>query len=101
MPSGQKPGRKSCPFLRPLPPITHLPCQQTPGNMSFFSLFRYRAGAFKFFFEMISRWLIPGKRLNVVVVYAVDFSFHKLSSDLYTLCEVMISVDNKEDLELI
>lgn len=89
-------------YLRSLLPLmTGFICQTAPGNMSFFSIFKYRENAFKFIFEMISRWLVPGKRLNVLAVYAVDFSFPTLSNDIYTLFEIMISVENKEDLEQI
>jgi hypothetical protein len=72
---------------------------ETPANLSFYALYKYRSNAFKFFFEMISSWLVPGKRLNVVLVYAVDFHMHELSKDLYTLCEVTINVDNENDLK--
>ena len=65
-----------------------------PSTLSFYSLSRYRPNSFKFFFEMISRWLVPGERLNVVMIYAVDFYFPDVSQDVYTLCEIMIRVDD-------
>lgn len=68
------------------------------STMSFFVLARYRPNAFKFFFEMISHWLIPGKRLNVLLVYGLDFRFHRLSSTVYTVCEVMVQIQNAEEL---
>ncbi len=74
---------------------------QTPANQSFYILYKYRSNAFKFFFEMISRWLVPGKRLNVVMVFAADFRMPEFSDELYTICEVMLHVDDKEDLEQI
>ena len=69
--------------------------------MSFFCLFRSRLHAFKFFFDLISQWLIPGKRQNVVLVHAVDFCLPSLVNDWFTLCEVMIHVESQEDLEMI
>ncbi len=82
-----------------LPLVSFKLSPQVPGNLSFYVLYKYRSNAFKFFFEMVSRWLVPGKRLNVVMVYAADFEMPDFSKDLYTLCEVMLHIDNKEDLE--
>lgn len=51
-----------------LPRIVHSEYKTTPSNISFYLLSRLRTNAFKFFFEMISRWLIPGKRKNCSLV---------------------------------
>lgn len=72
-----------------------------PGIISFYLLSKYRANSFKFFFEMMSSWLVPGKRLNVQVFYAVDFTLPDISDDVYTLCEVMIHVDNAAVMDVI
>lgn len=84
-----------------LPHATYSSLAQAPGNISFFVLSKYRSSSFKFFFEMVSRWLIPGKRLNVVLVYATDFRLPEISDEVYTVCEVMIQVTEQEELELI
>jgi hypothetical protein len=81
-----------------LPIFSHSPLGNVPYNQSFFLLSKYRANAFKFFFDMISRWLVPGKRLNVVVLYAADFQMPDLSDETYTVCEVVIRVEHEEDL---
>lgn len=73
-------------------------CEKAPGNISFFVLSRYRQNAFKFFFELISSWLIPGKRLNVVLIYAADFKMPTYSQGIYTICEVIIQVESNEEL---
>lgn len=75
------------------------PEESTPTNMSFFLVSCYRPNAFKFFFEMISRWLIPGKRLNVLAMYASDFTIPEFSDQIYTMCEVVIRIENTEELE--
>lgn len=82
-----------------LPLVCHKMSDEVPANISFYALYKYHPNAFKFFFEMISRWLVPGKRLNVVLVYATDFCMPEIGNDLYTLCEVMIHVDNLVDLQ--
>lgn len=84
-----------------IPLITCCEARNFPGNVSFFALSRYCQNSFKFFFEMVSRWLIPGKRLNVILVYATDFKVPDLSDEVYTVCEVMISLkDQAEFLEI-
>ena len=46
-----------------IPLITRSDIKSCPGTISFFALSKYRPNSFKFFFEMISRWLTPGRRL--------------------------------------
>lgn len=88
-------------FHATLPLVNYQLDEELPANLSFYVLYKYRSNAFKFFFEMITRWLVPGKRLNAVLVYAVDFHMPEISRELYTLCEVMIHVDNEVDLNKI
>ena len=82
-----------------LPYVTSTFCDTLPGNLSFFVLSRYRSNAFRFFFEMITHWLVPGKRLNAISLFATDFSMPTLGKELYTLCEVIVRIDDPEDLE--
>ena len=62
---------------------------------------RFRPNAFKFLFEMNCRWLIPGKRLNVVMFFAADFSFVEGNEQTYTVCELKMRVDDKMDMAII
>lgn len=82
-----------------IPLITCSDIKNLPGTLSFFALSKYRLNSFKFFFEMISRWLTPGRSLNVVLVYATDFRVTHYSGEVYTICEVMISIVDREELE--
>lgn len=84
-----------------LPLIKATPAESSPSCMSFYCLFKYRANAFKFFFELVSQWLVPGRRLDVGLVYAVDFRIPELGDDVYTVCEVMLRLETQEDLEMI
>jgi hypothetical protein len=72
-------------FESHLPLMRSTSCTTVPSNISFYLIAKYRPNAFKYFFEMISRWLIPGRRLNVLLVYAADFAFEDISEDIYTL----------------
>ncbi len=74
---------------------------QVPGDMSFYVISRYRTNSFKFFFEMISRWLVPGKRLDVVLIHAVDFAIPDICLDKYTLCEVVVRIESLDDYNLL
>lgn len=86
-------------FFELLPLFKNTDCAAVNKNISFFILSKYRPNAFKFFFEMISHWLVPGKRLNVVLVYAVDFQLPDFGEDIYTLCEIMVHVDSLVELK--
>lgn len=86
-------------FHATLPIIKVQMFQEESGTiLSFYALYKYRPNAFKFFFEMVIHWLVPGKRLNAFMVYAVDFRMPEISNDLYTLCEVKVQVDNPDEL---
>jgi hypothetical protein len=78
-----------------IPLITCSNTRHFPGILSFFALSKYRPNCFKFFFEMISRWLTPGRRLNVVLVYSSDFRLTHQSEEIFTICEVMVSVSDQ------
>lgn len=87
-------------YFQSIFPLTYATsCENFPGNMTYFILFTYRANAFKFCFEMLSRWLVPGKRMNVMLIYAIDFSMPELGNDVYTLCEVTLRIESKEEYE--
>lgn len=86
-------------FRHSLPIISKGEIETFPGNVSFFALSSYRSNSFKFFFEMISRWLTPGQRLNVVLIYASDFRLCDQTDEIYTVCEIIIHVETKEEFE--
>lgn len=88
-------------YLSYLPLVTVINCNELPGTMSFFALSLDRANIFKFFFEMISAWLIPGRRLNVMLTYSVNFRLPSLGDEVYLLCELMVRVENERQLEQI
>lgn len=83
-------------------PITfNTSAEQAPATLSFCLFCKSRPNVFKFFLEMVSRWLVPGKRLNVILSHAVDFHFQDLSQDLYMVAEILIRIDNSSDFEQI
>jgi hypothetical protein len=88
-------------YLSHLPLVTATKCLELPGTMSFFALTLERSNAFKFFYEMINSWLIPGRRLNVILTHSVDFRLPALGDEVYILCEMMVRVENERQLEQI
>lgn len=84
-----------------LPLFTSTSCEVAPSNMSFFMISKYRANAFQFFIEMISHWLVPGKRLNLLMIYAADFRLPEVGPGIYTICQVMVQVETPEELDQI
>lgn len=85
-------------FQNILPLLKTIPSEEQQENISFFMLSKYRPNAFKFFFEMFSRWIVPGKRLDVLLLYAADFRFPDFGDDVYTVCELMVRVSDPLDL---
>lgn len=50
---------------------------------------------------MIAHWLIPGRRLNMVLINAADFRLTDLGTGIYTVCEAMIHIEDPLELETV
>jgi len=70
------------------------------SHLSIVLLSTHRANGAKFFYEMVSRWLMPGKRLNISSFFATDFQCDG-SSQRFTLSEVVLTIDHPSELERI
>lgn len=85
-----------------LPLVTSKPsivyCDDTPCQISFYLVSQYRSNAFKFFFEMISRWLVPGKQLNVFLLYTANFRVAPDDPVIYSVCEIKVRIEEQNDL---
>lgn len=66
--------------------------------ISFVLLWQYKPHAFRFAFEMLSRWLFPGKRLNVITLFASDVELPELSEHKLTVCEIAILPTTEQEL---
>lgn len=84
-----------------LPIVTVAEVEKAPCSPTFTLLCQVRPGVFQFFFELISRWLVPGKRLNVELFFATDFRLSEFSEEVFTLIEAMVRVDTQADLEVL
>lgn len=83
---------------RTLPLLKFSQLQAPPLTVSFYTLSKLRPNAFKFFFEMLTRWLVPGKGLNVTLFYAVDFTLPALNNEWYTLSELVVRINDHEEM---
>lgn len=85
-------------FQALLPMMSWTSIKEPPFNISFFICCRFRPTAFRFFYEMISKWLFPGRRLNVLLQFAADFILPDLGEEMYIACKVMVRVENAREL---
>ncbi len=82
-------------FVDLLPVFKWVEWGESNRFISIFLLSRHRANGIKFFYEMISRWLIPGKRPNVSSFFAVDFQFPELAEEIFTVSEITVSLETE------
>jgi len=80
---------------------SHLPVfkwRRGEGGISLFFLARRRPNIGKFFYDMISRWLIPGKRVDAAFFFTADFQLTDFSDSHYTLAEMAVRLEFDEQI---
>lgn len=87
-------------LARQLPMIKWSEWGNCSSNLSVFLFCRHRVNGVKFFYEMISRWLLPGRRLNISSFFATDFKLPEMTEETFIISEIVITLNNAEDLEL-
>jgi len=75
--------------------------EEKTGHVSVILVCRHRLNACSFFYDMISRWLIPNKRLNLELFFAADFRLPELTNLPFNLAEVGFSICSKSEMEQI
>jgi len=88
-------------FLNENLPILKWSKIQKGKSFSIILLCKHRKNATNFFYDMVSRWLVPQKRLNVQLFFSVNFNFIDFIQDKYTLMEGILNIDTQEDIEII
>ncbi|MCH9632134.1 MAG: hypothetical protein S4CHLAM6_04630 [Chlamydiae bacterium] len=88
-------------FKKQLPCITWEYNDKAPFKLVIRSVYGYRLYSSKFIYDIISRWLIPGKRLNITSQFGSDFAFEKRPQDSFILVELYLSIENSEDFKTI
>jgi hypothetical protein len=69
-------------------------------NLSITLLCRHKVHMKNFFYDIISRWLIPNKRLNIDLFFVADFKLPEIEEkQTFSVAEAVINIRNKENLE--
>lgn len=84
-----------------LPLIEWTPLKKPPFYLSFFLCCQSRHNVFRFFQEMLCRWLIPGRGLNPTLQFAIDFYLPQISQTQYIAGSVVIPIESKKDLDIV
>lgn len=86
-------------FADMLPLIQWSELTRAPCALSVLMLCKYRLNACNFFYDMVSRWLLPQKRVNVELFFASDVRIPHLSDDLLSVAEVVVHLKSAQDVE--
>ncbi len=82
-----------------LPLICWSELSRAPCALSVLLLCKYRLNACNFFYDMVSRWLLPQKRVNVELFFASDVRLPHLSDDLLCVAEIVVHLKSAQDVE--
>lgn len=84
-----------------LPLLSSLIPEKVPGSLVYYMLCVSRQDAFKFFFELTTKFLVPGKKLTAQLLFASDFRFEGLSDELLTAAELLVAIEDVADIAII
>ncbi|OGN56937.1 MAG: hypothetical protein A3D96_06295 [Chlamydiae bacterium RIFCSPHIGHO2_12_FULL_44_59] len=88
-------------FADMLPLIQSSELSRSPCALSVLLLTKYRLNACNFFYDMISRWLLPQKRVNVELFFASDVRLPHLTDDLLSVAEIVVYLKSAADVEAV
>lgn len=88
-------------FADMLPLISWSELSRAPCALSVLMLCKYRLNACNFFYDMVSRWLLPQKRVNVELFFASDVRLPHLSDDLLCVAEIVVHLKSAADVEAV
>lgn len=86
---------------KPLPIVMFSPCDTPPFPLSIYLLCPYRPDAGKFFYEMVTSWLIPGRKVNIEMFFVTDFKFYAVEKEIYTIGEAIVRIKDDRDYRII
>lgn len=80
------------------PPLISWSCfKDPPFDLSFYLCTPFRQNAFRFFYEMVTRSLLPGRRLPATLQFAREIS---LRDEVYLAGEVRVTIGSAKELEI-
>jgi hypothetical protein len=88
-------------FLNENLPIVKLSNIEKGKKVCIILMCKHRKNAVNFFYDMITRSLVPQKNLNVEMFFLKDFSFNEFNQEKFSIMQAIINIDNDEDYEII
>ncbi|MBS0625451.1 MAG: hypothetical protein JSS32_05320 [Verrucomicrobia bacterium] len=86
-------------FSDTLPLVRWSDLNRAPCALSVLLLCKFRQNACNFFYDMISRWLLPNHRVNVELFFASDVRLPHLSDDLLSVAEIVVHIKSQREVE--
>lgn len=74
--------------------------REAPFHLSLYLVCRKKPHAAKFFQEMVSKWLIPGKLFSPSFSLVADFAFEEFKEVVCTLVEIQFPIQRELDYEV-
>ena len=74
---------------------------KAPGFLSVNIMSLSHLGSLKFIIEIVTEFLVPGKKLSILSINAADFHFNGISDNFYTALGLVINIEHEADLEVI
>lgn len=71
-----------------------------PLSFSIFLLCPFRKNVARFFFDMVGKWLIPGRALHIGLSFATEFQCRPLGKGKFAICELLLEVESEEEAQL-
>ncbi len=84
--------------IQKIPSIKTSKVLELPSELVVSMIAAQRADLPKFVYEMISKWLVPGVRLDIVSFFSTKFRFFELDQTTYFAFEIVIIVPDRDTL---
>jgi hypothetical protein len=88
-------------FSDMMPQVCWSELSRAPCSLSVLLLCKFRQNACNFFYDMISRWLLPSQKVNVELFFASDVRLPHLSDDLLSVAEIVVHLRSFQEMELV
>jgi hypothetical protein len=92
-------GSQRARFAEMVPLLLFSDMSKAPCALSILLLSKYRQNGCNFFYDMISRWLLPGKKLNVELFFASDVRLPHLTDELLSVAEIVVQLRSHREVE--
>jgi hypothetical protein len=98
-PSPYEAARQRARFAEMTPQVYWSELSRAPCSLSVLLLCKFRQNACQFFYDMISRWLLPTRKINVELFFASDVRLPHLSDELLSVAEIVIYIKSLQEME--